>query len=1198
VTSIFHFFVRVGRKIVDKIEGLVDSIADDTLVQRGLEADLGLPPGALDRAKAARPDVSGIDEYINAVDADAEKLKAAFDSIKAYANFWTTVFDAASTEDPEIVVDEALYRLFQWATVDLMKFENPGFYAFMRMIGAIRYEGFATAEETFAPQVATRMFSKDYWLHDLPDAIEPVYHNFRLDQAPDFVLLDPDDPQIDDDERTRLRQLRLDVFGYSDLGLLGTFVLLWLQGKLTGHRDLPLEHVYGWELPFHPKPAPCVEEHETGIPTSDHIASRGYSVRLKVAEGEPTTSSATLSQFLLVDEEGDLGWLFSLRGAITFEQKAGSKERPVSIKVKVEAKDGLAAVIKFSGDDRFTFAGAPSAGMGLAIAPVQAATAAPAIALPDKKGTRLEIGDYSFTVDISKDGFKLKASTKKSALVLASGDGDSFVGDSLGAAERRIEFDLGLTADQNGVSLDGGGKLATTISLGLGIGPITIKTVQLALTPAGSATGSELQLAVDTSFTFDLGPLHITVEQIGFTFNVGSSSEPAPPDANEVVSSLLYVRNAGFKPPAGLGIRVESDFVNGGGFLFYDRNNEEYAGVLQLDFGPRFTFTAIGLLTTKLPDGGQGYSFLIILSLELDPPWTIGPLAISGLGGLFGLRRAMNTDALRAGLRNRTLDAILFPKDPVANAGRLLAALRTVFPPTADRHVAGPILRLSWGTPAVVTAELALVFEWGASHRRALMGQLHAAFPPKLDKKLLEINIDALGIWDPDAGDFSLDARLYDSHIAFVELSGDVAFRMHHGQGAFFLFSAGGYHPEFAAPPTFPKLERMKIKLADSSNLRLILTGYIAITSNTRQIGADLDFFVGLGGFSIECRISFDALFEVDTRFLIDFDIEAKVKYKGMTLLGVSVNGRFTGPEPKRVQGEWSVDLWLFSVTKHFDKTFGDDRPPLQLPSVNPLPDLVAALKDARNWSAPLPQQSRMLVAFRSRPGSPDVLVHPLGEIAVRQQLLPLGIDLDRYAGGVPQGNRRFAITKAFLGADPVLELPPVTEQFAAGDFLSLSDDEKLHRPSFEDMPAGVRLAPQALAFGGQDPNTANHAAISEIDFEEIVIDPDGNVVRPQGAKPLGPQLVTHAAAFGPAAASPVRNAGTARFAAPGPGFRVGVERFTVAGVDDLAPVAIAGLDEPSDAAVRQALERHLEANPQARGKLQVVPAFRVEVSA
>jgi hypothetical protein len=219
------------------------------------------------------------------------------------------------------------------------------------------------------------------------------------------------------------------------------------------------------------------------------------------------------------------------------------------------------------------------------------------------------------------------------------------------------------------------------------------------------------------------------------------------------------------------------------------------------------------------------------------------------------------------------------------------------------------------------------------------------------------------------------------------------------------------------------------------------------------------------------------------------------------------------------------------------------------------------------------------------------VLVHPLGEISVRQQLLPLGIELDLYEGGVPGGERRFTITKAFVGKDAVPELRPVNEQFAAADFLELTDDQKLHRKSFESMPAGVTLTPKALAFGSE-------TAVSEIDFEEIVVDSDGNVVRTAQPKPLGMQVLTFAVGFGPAARSQLREGGSGRFSAPGPGFRVGEERFAVAGVDDLNAVEVGGPEGQSQAAVQQALERHLQENPDARGRLQVVPAFRAEVPA
>jgi hypothetical protein len=239
-----------------------------------------------------------------------------------------------------------------------------------------------------------------------------------------------------------------------------------------------------------------------------------------------------------------------------------------------------------------------------------------------------------------------------------------------------------------------------------------------------------------------------------------------------------------------------------------------------------------------------------------------------------------------------------------------------------------------------------------------------------------------------------------------------------------------------------------------------------------------------------------------------------------------------------------------------------------------------------------------MIVSFRNRAGAAEVLVHPLGEIGVRQQLLPLGIELDRYAGGTPQGQRRFTITKAFVGTDQVAKLRPVNEHFAAGDFLELTDDQKLHRPSFEAMPAGVTLQPKALAYGGQAPGTADQMAVSEIDFEEVVVDADGNVVREDAAKPLNVLVLTLAVGFGPAALSPLRTGGSDRFSAPGPAFAVGPERFTVAGVADLGEVQMDGLEESSDAAVRQALDRHLKDNPQARGTLQVVPAFQTKVTA
>jgi len=446
-------------------------------------------------------------------------------------------------------------------------------------------------------------------------------------------------------------------------------------------------------------------------------------------------------------------------------------------------------------------------------------------------------------------------------------------------------------------------------------------------------------------------------------------------------------------------------------------------------------------------------------------------------------------------VRNKTLDAILFPTDVVANAPRYVNALKTVFPPARGHHLFGFAVSLGFPASQVIRAELAIVFECGAGGRWALMGQVYAAFPADAPKKLLELHIDALGLWDTGRGEFSFDGTLYDSFIGPVHFSGDVAVRMRKGDSSFFLFSAGGYHPEFNVPAGFPALRRLTISLADEENLRLRLSGYIAITSNTRQIGARMELFVKFGSLSIEGILSFDALWEPDVRFVVIFDIEFKLKYKGTTFFGVDVSGRFTGPDPKRVVGKWSVDLWLVSIGGSFDHTFGEDRPPVALPATDPLPPLMAALKEPGNWSTDL-AGAPTLVTLRRRDG---VFVHPLARLTVRQTVVPLSLKIARFAGGTVPGAPRYDITFSTVGGKPATRTP-VNDQFAAAEFLDLSDDEKLARPSFEAMPAGVTLDSGDVTFGSQ-------TAVSEMDFDRRI---DG---APPSGGTLSGELATFAAA-------------------------------------------------------------------------------------
>ena len=120
---------------------------------------------------------------------------------------------------------------------------------------------------------------------------------------------------------------------------------------------------------------------------------------------------------------------------------------------------------------------------------------------------------------------------------------------------------------------------------------------------------------------------------------------------------------------------------SGGGFLSFDPEKQEYSGVLQLEIAEKISVKAIGLLTTRMPDGGKGYSLVVIIFAEGFTPIQLGfGFALTGIGGLLAINRTFDEDGLRAGLKNHTLDSVMFPKDPIRNAPQILSNLNQVFP--------------------------------------------------------------------------------------------------------------------------------------------------------------------------------------------------------------------------------------------------------------------------------------------------------------------------------------------------------------------------------------------------------------------------------------------------------------------------------------------------------------------------------------
>jgi hypothetical protein len=139
----------------------------------------------------------------------------------------------------------------------------------------------------------------------------------------------------------------------------------------------------------------------------------------------------------------------------------------------------------------------------------------------------------------------------------------------------------------------------------------------------------------------------------------------------------------------------------------------------------------------------------------------------------------------------------------------------------------------------------------------------------------------------------------------------------------------GGFNPRYPAPVGFPSLTRLAVNITRGDNPRVRLDAYLALTSNTVQIGARADLFVGFSSFSVEGYLGFDALFQFSPfRFVTDFSGGVDLKWKGHSLAGIHMEATLAGPTPWHIRGEATFSVWIFDKTVSIDKTFGSEEQP------------------------------------------------------------------------------------------------------------------------------------------------------------------------------------------------------------------------------------------------------------------------------
>jgi hypothetical protein len=763
-------------------------------------------------------------------------------------------------------------------------------------------------------------------------------------------------------------------------------------------------------------------------------------------------------------------------------------------------------------------------------------------------------------------------------LVIDMSEADGFLSDVTGGTPIQATFGFNATwAPDTGLHITGGAQLEIDLPLHIDLGPVTIETIYVI---AGVASdGLTLELAAALGVT--LGPIQASVDKVGL-----SGTLSFPQGGGNLGPANLAL---GFKPPDGLGLEIDAGPASGGGYISFDPSQGQYAGVLDVSLMDVVQVKIIGVIDTIMPDGSSGFSFILIITFDL-PPIELGfGFTLNGVGGLGGVNRTIDTNALQAGFVAHSLNSILFPPDPVANAPAIISNIRNFFPVAQGIYVFGPMMEIGWGEPTLITIEIGVILELPSPVVIVLLGLVDVALPDA-DAALVQIHIDVLGTLDFGTKTLEIEGDMYDSSVLIYSMAGSLFFRICWGDDPNFIYSVGGFNPNFnTAGLDIPAQQRCSVSIGDGDNPRISANNYFAVTSNSLQFGANVQAYASAAGFTIQGYLGFDVLI-VFSPFSFEFDFNASfsASFEGVNLLSLSVSGSISGPRPWNLNGSASISILFWTVSASVNLTWGDSTP-VTLPQKAVLPDLVTALEATGNWSAALPAGMTPAVSLTApTPSQSAILVYPMGTLSVRENVVPLDVPISRYGNATPSDGSLFAIGDVQINGVEV-SWQTFQEYFAPGQFNALSDADKLSLPSFELYDAGVTIGSNAVVSGQDSART--------VVYEESYIDAPMSYSRPTGVYLMGANLNSALMRQGAGFASPVANTGFAKFAAtlPGAGAAIATveQGFVVADTNDLSVRAdISSASGVTYFQARAALAAHLSSNPSDTGNLQIVTLY------
>lgn len=617
---------------------------------------------------------------------------------------------------------------------------------------------------------------------------------------------------------------------------------------------------------------------------------------------------------------------------------------------------------------------------------------------------------------------------------------------------------------QNGLKIDGGAKFHLDFDISkLEIGPVKFDKLSVDL---GNLSGSfgDLGMTLGSTFALDFSCLTMSFENLGISFDINFLK----PDG----SLGDYDFSGSFKFPDGIGISIETPVVKGAGLISYDKSEGTLFSALSLEVLKKFTVGCIVDADLGVKDGHY-FSLVALISTSFSPGIPLGMgFSLNGVGGCLGLNRMYDADAVSGGVRSGVFGSVFFVDNVMNHLTEMKTAVKQFFPEKKKQFFLGVLCKICF--EPVVTCEFGLLIQAPDPTSIGIVGALKVRVG---DTNLIKINVYFFGEIDFDKG-LRFDASIVDSEIVGLKLEGDMAFRLFWG-GPYkgFGLSIGGFHPAYKPEEGLkfaPNMRRLSLSL-NYDIVKIKLETYLAVTSNSFQIGAHLDLQVGWKKFGLIGYAGFDALFVFKPfRFSFSLEVGVAVMVGSAKLFSVDLALSVEGPAKWRVKGKAYFTVLFIPVKCKFSLAWGKSPKEERRATIAVWKDvLLPELLRDNNWITSSAEQNN---DGKEKDVNAMLTLQPNDTFSFNQSAVPFDYPMGLCNDALPEDFTSFHLKKVSIIADKEefsLETSCLNNDFAPSLYKELSNEERLSNPSYESVTSGFEAkdnnAVSVMSFDGND---------------------------------------------------------------------------------------------------------------------------------